>query len=412
MVRLRPPCRSAGAPHRRSVFSRNRVTAPTLVVTLGVCILAAGAFIVPSLVFGADRPGALASAAVELAASTESVLVTLPWGSGDGQVGLRKPTEGLTQGPEALAVAPDGRIAVLDSVNHRLMLLNAAAAVAGKVSIALREPRFLAVDNDKLYVLDSDADRQLAAFAWDGTLLGTVTLPELTDVVTGLFATCEGPCVEVAHESAFLVGDPAQTVATAGPGAAGLVAGQRAAAAADRGKPNPASLRELAGRPLDADLGRVARVTFKPEQGMNIRSREVDKPSLEAGPPLDLTPSLAPGRTIDHLVSVDGDGKGGFIVGARLAEPDVRSGVPRSLTLTRLASSMAGSSTAAAPSVATGPDDVLLLAESSFAYLGQPYVVAPDGRIYQPVGSGAGYSIVVHAFAEGDSATNGQEVQP
>jgi hypothetical protein len=39
-------------------------------------------------------------------------------------------------------------------------------------------------------------------------------------------------------------------------------------------------------------------------------------------------------------------------------------------------------------------------------------VVAPDGRIFQPVGSDAGYSIVVHAFAASDAATEAEEVQP
>jgi hypothetical protein len=111
-------------------------------------------------------------------------------------------------------------------------------------------------------------------------------------------------------------------------------------------------------------------------------------------------------------VSVDGDGNGGFIVGARLSEQDLRNATPSSLVLTRLPSTAAGSSAAAGPGATANPGDVLMLAESSFAYLGQPYVVAPDGRILQPVGSKAGYSIVVHSFAEGDSATNGEEVQP
>jgi hypothetical protein len=287
MVRLRPPCRSAGAPPRRPAFGNNRSTgstlpittatgpghlsrklaAPALAVTLGVCILAASALIVPSLVFGADRPGALASAASKLAAPAESVLATLPWGSGYGQVGLRQPAEGLTQGPEALAVAPDGRIAVLDSVNQRLVLLDAVANVVGTTPVALAEPRFLAVDNDKLYVLDCDTDRQLVVFAWDGALLRTMALPPLTDVVTGLFATSEGPSVEIAHEDAFLVSEPPQAVATVGSNTAGLATSQRAATVAHRGKLAPASLRELAGRPLDADLGRVARVTFKARPG-------------------------------------------------------------------------------------------------------------------------------------------------
>jgi len=38
--------------------------------------------------------------------------------------------------------------------------------------------------------------------------------------------------------------------------------------------------------------------------------------------------------------------------------------------------------------------------------VGQPYVVAPDGRVLQPVAGEDGYSIIVHAFPEAE------EVQP
>jgi hypothetical protein len=46
----------------------------------------------------------------------------------------------------------------------------------------------------------------------------------------------------------------------------------------------------------------------------------------------------------------------------------------------------------------TAVTDTLTLNDSPFAYLGQPYVVAPDGRIFQPVGSDAGYTILVHSL--------------
>ena len=37
--------------------------------------------------------------------------------------------------------------------------------------------------------------------------MGTTDLPELEDVVTGLFATDQGPCLEIAHKTVLLV-DP------------------------------------------------------------------------------------------------------------------------------------------------------------------------------------------------------------
>jgi hypothetical protein len=55
--------------------------------------------------------------------------------------------------------------------------------------------------------------------------------------------------------------------------------------------------------------------------------------------------------------------------------------------------------------------DALLLAASPFAYVGQPYVVAPDGRVFQPVPTETGYSIFVHTFAGADSpAETGEEL--
>jgi hypothetical protein len=410
MVRLRPPCRSAGSPAPGG--PTRRFGLPALLVACGACILAVGALVVPGIVLGADPPGTFESADTEPAAPAGSLLVTLPWGSGDGQVGLLQPTEGLVQGPEALAIAPDGRVAVLDSANHRLLLLDPAGQIVGTIAVALAQPRFLAVDDNKLYVLDCDADRRLAVFAWDGADLGTLALPPLTDVVTGLFATSAGPCVEVAHESAFLVSQPAQGVAAVGSDTTTVATARRAAASGGHGRPAQASLHELAGRPLDADLERAARVTFRPGQKVRIRSFEIDKASLGAVSSVDLSPAIASGRSVEHLVSVDGDGNGGFIVGARLLEPEMRNGTPASLALTRLPSVPAEASGAAGPDATASPDEVLLLAESLFAYLGQPYVVAPDGRIFQPVGSDAGYSIVVYTFAASDAVTELEEVQP
>ena len=92
-----------------------------------------------------------------------------PGAAGTDQVGLAQPAEGLTRGPEALAVAPDGRIAVLDSVNSRLVLLAADGAVAGTVPLTLTEPRFLAVDDGLIYVLDADTDRQLVMLRLAGS---------------------------------------------------------------------------------------------------------------------------------------------------------------------------------------------------------------------------------------------------
>ena len=60
----------------------------------------------------------------------------------------------------------------------------------------------------------------------------------------------------------------------------------------------------------------------------------------------------------------------------------------------------------------TAAADTLLLSASSLAYLGQPYVVAPDGRVFQPVASEDGYGILVHTFAGDETSDETGEVQP
>ena len=298
-------------------------------------------------------------------------------------MGLVQPAEGLTRGPEALAVAPSGRIAVLDSVNSRLVLLAADGSFAGTVPVNLEEPRFLAVDDGTLYVLDADADHRLVSFDWQGTQLGAAQLPALDDVVTGLFTTTDGPCVEVAHDDVFLV-----DMTDGG----GLVAPKGSAAQ----KPAVATLRAVSGRPLDRDLGKAAKLTFKPKDGVKLRRFKVDRKTLKGTQTAAVSPKFTAGRTVEQLVSVDGDGRGGLIIGARLphAKGDPADGP--SLLIGRLAADQTG----AAPTL-TG---TLTLADCSFAYVGQPYVVAPDGRIFQPVPSGTGYSIFVYTLPE--------EVQP
>ena len=324
-------------------------------------------------------------------------LVTLPWGDGDGEVGLVQPAEGLTRGPEALAVAPDGRIAILDSVNSRLVLLAADGSFAGTIPLRLTEPRFLAVDNDVLYVLDADSDRRLVCLDWRGAEVHSGQMPAVDDAVTGLFATDGGACVEVAHDEVFLVKfkDTGKKKAAA----EGATATERAAATEP---PGPATLQALAGRPIDHNLAKAAKVTFKPKQGVKLKSFKVDKKSLQAVQIQAVTPALPSGKEVEHLVSVDGDGRGGLIVGARLLHKQGDPSDAPSLIIGR----MSGSDKVGSIPVMT---DTLTLSDCPFAYLGQPYVVAPDGHIFQPVGADAGYSILVYSLPVTAAA---EEVQP
>lgn len=405
---------------------------------LSLCAVAACALFVPGFVMGAERPveapvattaapsaagggGAGASADSFLpnltavpdsaAPSTGSLLVTLPWGSGAGQVGLRAPAEGLTSGPEALAVAPDGRVAVLDSVNERVVLLEPSGAFASSVAVSLAAPRFLAATNDRLYVLDCDSDRRLLTLDWAGTVLEELVLPDLEDVVTGLFATDSGPCIEVAHKNTFLM-----TTSHAGIEANACDASASAAAGnsgEDRRTPAAANLQPLQGRPLDARLGRVAKVAFELGKTAQVELFKVDKTSLNASLLTRANPVLVRGQAIEHLISADGDGNGGLVIGARLlnSKPGSQNS---SLLLTRWPgglsevenlSSHTGEAQTQRSSRARGPR-ALVLTDSTFAYVGQPYVIAPDGRVVQPVAGPDGYSLLVHNFDQDG------EVQP
>jgi len=435
-----PASANPDAGRRRRVGRLRRVAAVlSAVAAVGMCVVAACSLFVPGFVLGAEPTaatdpsgpasgfappgvapppntqagvppatapratpeGALATAAAPtpMAPSGGSLLATLPWGSGYGQVGLNAPGEGLVRGPEALAVAPDGRIAILDSVNRRVVVLDAGGAFMAAIPLALAEPRFLAVSNDRLYVLDCDADRQVVTLDWSGAGQGTAALPELDDVVTGLFITDFGPCVEVAHESVFLVEPSGESLQTAATGA-GATVDPRAPSSGRIGSVR-ARLRPLAGRPVGTDLGRAAKVTFKPGKNPQVRLFKVDAKSLQAVQTADTSLALAPGRAVEHLVSVDGDGSGGVIVGARLLSKGAKAPGQPSLWLTRLApdAGTAGVGASTSPAAPVGPTDTIVLCDSSFAYLGQPYVVAPDGRVYQPVADETGYSILVHSFA-------------
>ncbi len=53
---------------------------------------------------------------------TPEVVLQLPWGKGDGQVGRAIGSEGPSFGPDAIDIGPNGTIAILDEVNNRVIL--------------------------------------------------------------------------------------------------------------------------------------------------------------------------------------------------------------------------------------------------------------------------------------------------
>ena len=354
----------------------------------------------------ARPPSPAASVSVALPAdppvSAGSLLVTLPWGDGPGQVGLQRPSEGLSRGPEALAVAPDGLVALLDSVNHRIMLLSSAGEPLLTIHVNVPEPRFLAVDAQRIYALDCDSAHRV--LGWDRTgglvLDRSVTLPA-DQPVTALIARDGGVFVETGHERVYPLAElvprnrptavtgelgGATLAAAAAPGAGG------AATTADTDLPalDPATP-SLAGRPNSGPNQHLvqARMTRGDRPRIHLLAPD-GKPA--SGAPQEI--SLDIPQTVEHLVSVDETPRlngTDLLVGARLlGRSDDRAGDEPSLLVARIPGD--GS---------TRPAQALLLKESDFAYVGQPYVAAPDGRIYQPLPTPAGYSILVHTLPEG-----------
>lgn len=55
----------------------------------------------------------------------EELVLSLPWGQGEGSVGLWRGGDGRAYGPPSFAVAPDGRVAVLDAAGQRVLLFDA-----------------------------------------------------------------------------------------------------------------------------------------------------------------------------------------------------------------------------------------------------------------------------------------------
>jgi hypothetical protein len=223
-------------------------------------------------------------------------------------------------------------------------------------------------------------------------------MPTLPDVVTGLFATAQGPCVEVAHEKVYRIvprvsGKTGSDVSTSGDSVL---------------QSTDLTLSLVSGRPLASEMSRLVSARFAPGTAPVLTSYLTGASGLVTQS-TSLSLPVPENRSVEHLLSVDGDLSRGLIVGARLLDDNDSSG-PATLLLTRFLLGDDG-----VVRTATTPDgavDTLLLDDSSTAYVGLPYTVAPDGRVIQPVATEVGYAIFVHAFPSADTSTQGTEVQP
>jgi hypothetical protein len=296
-------------------------------------------------------------------------------------VGLAAPAEGLTRGPEALALDPEGGLVVLDSVNRRLLRLTPAGVVDGTTAVDLRYPRFLAVDQEYTWVLDIDEDRMLMGYDRAGDRVTAMSLRAPREPVTGLFVHGGRVLVETGHDRVVVL-----------PPEAG----------ADGAPVDLDALPTAPGRPARSGAGLTARLDRGAAPRVEVRRSG-------AGPvPAGLT--LPPSRAIDHLVALDGDARGDLFLGARLTRQPARGGAGGGGQRSGGAGDQAGTAAFLVTRVPHGAQPPfgartlrarsLLLPESSVAELGEPYVIGPDGTLYQPLAESGGYTIRVHRFPE------------
>ncbi len=148
-------------------------------------------FIALALLFSM-MPGVSATAAKTDTASLSDArwipIVTLPVGAGSGQVGYVLNVEGgANRGPQALSVAPDGRIYVLDSVQQRVhQIYNGQVERTISLPFTLYPLDILAMPQS-MYILDSD--HRILNVDYGGTLLRAYALPPglLADQVYRLY---------------------------------------------------------------------------------------------------------------------------------------------------------------------------------------------------------------------------------
>ncbi len=295
--------------------------------------------------------------------SKGQTLLSLPWGQGEGQVGLQLPGEGLARGPEAFAVAEDGRIALLDSVNRRLQLFDQDQRVLSSVDLGLAEPAFVDADEQTIAVLDRRGE-QLLEFDWRGSLRQELQLPTPADVVTGLFVENGVVGLEIAHDTVL-------KVIPARPDPAGRTGASTVASA---GRPFRAG---LAGTvTAEFKRGSAPRVNFSAGKG-GERSRRVD---------VDF------GRPLEHLVALSA-ADDQVLIAAKLQEPVQNGGAASRIAVARVPMTEGAAATSDPFASAV---ETLILEVPDFAYVGEPCVFGKDGLVYQPLAQPEGYSIVVH----------------
>jgi hypothetical protein len=159
---------------------------------------------------------ATASTAIDAAPATH---VVVPWGTGNGEVGLRRPQhEAPADGASAVAVASDGSMLLLDRLNHRVVKLDRQGRHRGPWTVAQ-----VPADVEELTVAADGAlgvYSPLRARVWiyeGGQLTGEVPVPRgLRELLTVELGASRNVIARSAHQEMYRLGPPSapQTLAS------------------------------------------------------------------------------------------------------------------------------------------------------------------------------------------------------
>ena len=124
-----------------------------------------------------------------------TVVLSAPWGGGDGQLGHRSNPESMPEGPMSFFV--DGRgVVVLDNVNRRVARCDAHGGALPPIALDTDAAQDLARTRQGVAVLDRLHDKRVTLYDSDGQPSGTISLtaagfPDGAGV-TGIFGDRDG----------------------------------------------------------------------------------------------------------------------------------------------------------------------------------------------------------------------------
>lgn len=140
-----------------------------------------------------------------------AVFASFGWGSGEGQLGKKRPDEANPEAPMSLAIDRFGNVTVLDQVNDRMVKLDKTGKVIGNTPLTVQGAQDIALGPDgTTLVLDRLIDKSVAVLGPDGKLLGELPLEgknlEAGGGVTGVFTDGEDVYVEREHGDQVKIG--------------------------------------------------------------------------------------------------------------------------------------------------------------------------------------------------------------